>query len=310
MFTVCGAARPGSETSDTIAAAGESLRNPWLSTNVRPVVTLVRTSNSTPSSGRWPRVAAALTAFALAVASAHGPALAADTPPREPTARAEWLSARAEEAFSEGRFSDAIKLYLDAWEAVPSAAILYNVAFIYDRRLQDPDLAIQYYDRAAASADADAGLIEKARARVAAIRAERGKKPPPREPEPEPEPEPDSGPLPLGPILLMGGGGALFLGGVGLGFVASSTEDEFQSAKTVADKRSLQSSGQTQALVADLLMVGGLLTAAGGFLWYLLDSPDSKTGEQRVDVMDEGRGLRVEPMFVPGGAGVSIGGSL
>lgn len=250
-------------------------------------------------------MAAALTSVALAMSSLHAQALASEAPPREPTARAEWLSSRAEQAFSEGRFSDAIKLYLDAWEAVPSAAILYNVAFIYDRRLQDPDLAIQYYDRAAASPDADASLVEKARARVAAIRAERGKKPPPREPEPEPEVE--SSPLPLGPILLMGGGGALLLGGVAMGFVASSTEDDFQSAKTVADKRSLQSSGQTQALVADILMVGGILTAAGGFLWYLFDSPG---GEQRVDMTDSGRGLRVEPMFVPGGAGVSIGGSL
>lgn len=252
-------------------------------------------------------MAATLTSVALAMSSLHAPAFASDTPPREPTARAEWLSSRAEQAFSEGRFSDAIKLYLDAWEAVPSAAILYNVAFIYDRRLQDPDLAIQYYDRAAASADADAGLVEKARARVAAIRAERGKKPPPRDPEPEPEPDGDSSSLPLGPILLMGGGGALLLGGVAMGFVASSTEDDFQSATTVADKRSLQSSGQTQALVADILMVGGILTAAGGFLWYLFDSPAS---EQRVDMTEGGRGLRVEPMFVPGGAGVSIGGSL
>jgi hypothetical protein len=281
------------------------LRNPWLSTNVRPVVTLVRSSNSTLPSCRWPRVAAAFTALALSVTMSHGPALAADTPPKEPTARAEWLSSRAEQAFSDGRFSDAIKLYLDAWEAVPSAAILYNVAFIYDRRLQDPDLAIQYYDRAASSPDADASLVEKALARVAAIRAERGKKPPPR--EPDPEPEPDSDPLPLGPILVMGGGGALLLGGIAMGFVASSTEDEFQSATTVADKRSLQSSGQTQALVADILMIGGVLTAAGGFLWYLFDAP---SGEQRVDMTDAGRGLRVEPMFVPGGAGVSIGGSL
>ncbi|HRE91491.1 MAG TPA: hypothetical protein PK095_20400, partial [Myxococcota bacterium] len=115
------------------------------------------------------------------------------------------------------------------------------------------------------------------------------------------------GPLPLGPILVMGGGGALFLGGVAMGFVASGTEDEFQRATTVADKRSLQSSGETQALVADLLMVGGLLTAAGGFLWYLLDTPG---GEQRVDVETGSRGLRVEPMLVPGGAGVSIGGRL
>lgn len=250
---------------------------------------------------------AALTVAALVSSlSLSGVALAADTPPREPTARAEWLSSRAEQAFADGRFSDAIKLYLDAWEAVPSAAILYNVAFIYDRRLQDPDLAIQYYDRAAASADADAGLVEKARARVAAIRAERNKKPPPI--EPDPEPETGGAGLPLGPILVMGGGGALFLGGVAMGFVASGTEDDFKSATTVSDKRSLQSAGQTQAVVADILMVGGLLTAAGGLLWYLLDSPGS---EQRVDVTRAGaRGLSLEPMFIPGGAGLAIGGHL
>jgi tetratricopeptide (TPR) repeat protein len=212
-----------------------------------------------------------------------------------------WLSSRAELAFSEGRFSDAIKLYLDAWEAVPSAAILYNVAFIYDRRLEDFDLAIQYYDRAAASSDADASLVEKARARVAAIRAEKkNREKPPFKPDPEPEPDT---PIKWGPILTMGGGGALFLGGLAMGFVASSTEDDFLAATSAADKRSFQSTGQTQALVADILMVSGLLTAAGGFVWWLFDEPSS---EQSVGVT----GLRVEPMLMPGGGGFVIGGGL
>lgn len=228
--------------------------------------------------------------------SAH----AGEAPPKEPTARAEWLSARAETAFSEGRFADAIKLYLDAWEAVPSAAILYNVAFIYDRRLEDPELAIQYYDRAASAADADPGLVEKARARVAVIRAERNKKPPPKDPPPE-EPPPLEGQGPRwGPILVMGGGGAMFVAGVAMGFVASSTEDDFKAATTASAKRSLQDSGRTEALVADVLMIGGVLTAAGGVVWYLLDRDEPALS---VEVTT---GLRLEPLFVKGGAGLSL----
>jgi hypothetical protein len=242
---------------------------------------------------------------------ATAPVHAGESPPREPTARAEWLSSRAETAFSEGRFNDAIRLYLDAWEAVPSANILYNVAFIYDRRLSDPELASQYYDRAARSPDADAALVEKARARIAAIKAEssvKPKDPPPRDPprrDPDPDPGPSS-PLKLGPILVMGAGGALLLGGVAMGFVASSTQDDFKSATTADAKRDLQSTGKTQALVADLLMVSGVLTAAGGFVWYLLD--DGGAGESSVDTVS-GR-LRVEPLFIPGGAGLTLGGSL
>ncbi len=312
----------------------DSLRNGDLSTKVRDRVVIMRQMSPMRSPPRTPlgnesseakphceptsksRFVSwcvwCVCALALVVSA---PAHAGESPPKEPTARAEWLSSRAETAFSEGRFNDAIRLYLDAWEAVPSANILYNVAFIYDRRLSDPELASQYYDRAARSADADAALVEKARARIAAIKAESAvkppKDPPPRDPPPrdpppgDPDPDPGpSSPLKLGPIIVMGAGGALLLGGVAMGFVASSTEDDFKAATTADAKRDFQSAGKTQALVADLLMVTGVLTAAGGFVWYLLD--DGGAGESSVDAV----GLRFEPLFIPGGAGLSLGGSL
>ena len=309
----------------------DSLRNGDLSTKVRGRVVIMRqmfpmrspprTPLGTESSETMPHrepttksrflVLCAWCVCAVTLAMT-APVHAGDSLPREPTARAEWLSSRAESAFSEGRFNDAIRLYLDAWEAVPSANILYNVAFIYDRRLSDPELASQYYERAASSPDADATLIQKARARIAAIKAEALVKPPkdpppsdppPRDPPPAPGP---SSPLKLGPILVMGGGGVLLVGGIAMGFVASSTEDDFQAAPTAAAKRDLQSTGKTQALVADILMVTGVLAAAGGFVWYLFD--EGGAGESRVESVSGG--LRIEPLFIPGGAGLILGGSL
>jgi len=274
---------------------------------------------------RASRLAGALVALAVASALA-GPALlvsasrAAETPPRDPTARAEWLSNQAETAFSEKRFADAIRLYLDAWEAAPAASILYNVAFIYDKRLSDPELAIDYYERAARSPDADQALIDKARQRVAALRAELSgtppkdppkkdppkkdppKKDPPRKDPPKEDPV-DLDPRPgLGPILVTVGGGALLTGGLVVGIFANKTRGDFAAAETPSDKRELQSRGRSQALIADVLMGAGVVTLGAGLVWMLLE-PLPETAERVHPV-------RLEPLFLPGGAGVSLGGSL
>lgn len=253
----------------------------------------------------------------LALASAPVSRAAADPPggpPADPTARAEWLSSQAETAFAEKRFADAIRLYLDAWEASPAASILYNVAFIYDKRLNDPELAIDYYDRAARSADADDDLKGKARARIAALRAERaGDKPPPDKPPPD-KPPPDKRPPPepagggsVGPWVVAGSGGALLLGGAIMGLIASSTESDFQDAESAADKRALQDQGRTEALVADILMGTGIVAIGAGVVWMILDA-SSEPGEARVTPLGGG-GLSLEPRFIRGGAALSVGGS-
>ncbi len=213
--------------------------------------------------------------------------------------------ARPKLAFSEKRFADAIRLYLDAWEAAPAASILYNVAFIYDKRLSDPELAIDYYERAAASPDADEDLKSKAGARVAALRAELANKriDKPKGPDPiEPPPESSS----VAPWIITATGGALLAGGIAMAFVASGTESDFQDADSAAEKRSLQSDGRTQALVADLLMGVGAVGVVTGVIWLIAEggsSTDSRVGPV------EGT-LRFEPRFIPGGAAFVLGGTL
>ncbi|MBL8786080.1 MAG: hypothetical protein JNJ59_14365 [Deltaproteobacteria bacterium] len=244
--------------------------------------------------------------------------LAAEAPPRDPTARAEWLSNQAETAFAEKRFADAIRLYLDAWEAAPAASILYNVAFIYDKRLSDPELAIDYYERAARAPDADQALIDKARQRVETLRAELGKKPPKDPPKDPPKKDPPKDPPKkdppqddplevdprpgLGPILVTIGGGALLTGGLVVGIFANKTHGDFAGAETPAEKRELQSRGKSQSLIADVLMGAGVLTLGAGLVWMLLEPMPEAEGRVQP--------VRVEPLFLPGGAGLSVGGRL
>jgi len=245
-----------------------------------------------------------LAAFTLAAHAAPG--RAADGPPTDPTARAEWLSGQAEAAFSERRFADAIRLYLDAWEAAPAASILYNVAFIYDKRLNDPELAIDYYERAAASSDADDDIKVKARTRVVQLRAELAKpdKPPEKPPEKPKQPKPAN----PGPWIVTVTGGALLLGGVVMAFIAQGTESDFDAASNAADKRDLQDQGRTEALSADLLMGTGVAAIGVGVVWMLVAS-GSDDGDANVGPVPESR-LRFEPRFIPGGAALVLGGTL
>jgi hypothetical protein len=241
-------------------------------------------------------------------ASAPATRAAEPAPPTDPTERAEWLSGQAEIAFQEKRFADAIRLYLDAWEVVPAASILYNVAFIYDKRLDDPELAIDYYDRAATSSDADDELKAKARARIAALRLEL-KKPPdkPDRPDKPVEPPDDEGSV-VGPWIVTAAGGAVLVGGVAMGLIASGTEGDFHSARSADEKRDLQSQGRTEALVADVLMGVGVAAVGVGVVWLILDA-GSEPGEGRVSPVGDA-GWRVEPRLVPGGAALVLGGTL
>ena len=54
------------------------------------------------------------------------------TPAEERVELAEQKAAQAFQAYQEERFSEAVALYIDAYNAAPSADILYNVARIYD----------------------------------------------------------------------------------------------------------------------------------------------------------------------------------
>jgi tetratricopeptide (TPR) repeat protein len=85
-------------------------------------------------------------------------------------ARAEAYAADAFEAYARKDYSAAIALYQKALEATPSADILYNLARIYDTKLKDRGLAIEYYRRYAADTGADPNRVRIVNGRLADLR--------------------------------------------------------------------------------------------------------------------------------------------
>jgi tetratricopeptide (TPR) repeat protein len=78
----------------------------------------------------------------------------------------------------------------------------------------------------------------------------------------------------LAPVAVMAGGGALMLGGVITGVMANSKsselEDKCVGGQCPADLKSTADSGKTLAVVTDVLLFGGLATAAAGGVWLFL----------------------------------------
>ncbi|MFO0750461.1 MAG: hypothetical protein U1F43_33050 [Myxococcota bacterium] len=204
---------------------------------------------------------------------------------------------------------------------MPSASILYNVAFIYDKRLKDAELAIDYYDRVAKAADADPALAEKARTRAKALRdaAKPPDHPPDRPPDHPPDRPPDHPPdhppeqvddgggFPVGPVVTMAAGAVVLGTGIVFGSMAKSTHDDFEAAETAAKKKDLQSTGRSQALIADLGMAVGGAALAGGIVWLIIDQVSGPSDASGVEAVPDS-GWLLGPTLVPGGAGIAVGG--
>jgi tetratricopeptide (TPR) repeat protein len=85
-------------------------------------------------------------------------------------ARAEAYAAEAFNAYSRKDYVSAIALYQKALEAAPSADILYNLARIYDAKLKNRSLAIEYYRRYALDTGADPNRLRVASLRLSELR--------------------------------------------------------------------------------------------------------------------------------------------
>lgn len=88
----------------------------------------------------------------------------ADARADEPTAA--QLSDQAYTKYEAGDFPGAVALYMKAYAISVDARILFNVAQIYDKKVQDRDLALEYYRRYLKSTTTEEDLVRKATARV------------------------------------------------------------------------------------------------------------------------------------------------
>ena len=109
--------------------------------------------------------------------------------------------------------------------------------------------------------------------------------------------------LPLGPVLLGGGGVGLVIAGVVVGAIASATEDEYASAvidteEQAQDADQLRASGKNQALTANILLGLGAGAIIGAGVWYLIDA----------SLETEPTHARVTPVLGPSSAGLVLSG--
>ncbi len=200
----------------------------------------------------------------------------------------EALARRASELYKAEQYTEAVSVYLQAWQAAPAAALLYNVAHIYDRKLGERELAIDFYRKYITSPDADPTAVARATERIQVLKQQQAEaaaapKPAPvvTAPPPDPPPvvtqpaEPPSGRRRAVGWILAGTGTALLAGGGVLGYVARTDADAFADSTDLDEKRSHRDSGQSKALAADVMMGVGLAAGITGAVLLLIgdDAP-------------------------------------
>jgi tetratricopeptide (TPR) repeat protein len=107
--------------------------------------------------------------FALALSAASLPSLARAQAPTD-VSKAETYASEAFEAYSNKDYQEAVVLYLKALEAAPSADVLFNLAKIYDSKLNDRELAMKFYRRYIADPGAEPERVRQANTRLAELR--------------------------------------------------------------------------------------------------------------------------------------------
>ena len=212
-------------------------------------------------------------------------------PPDDPATTAkdvEALAAEARKLFQDERYEEAITSYLKAYRLSPAGALLYNIAFIYDKKLGEKDLAMDFYRRYIRSTDADPDVVERATARIGELKAE---KDPKTGPVNRPLDTQDTGApgnsmppkvVASAPTSVqrtagwatLGAGGAIFATGVGLGVAAKLKHNSFDSSPDASARHDLATTGKHLALAADILMGAGLAAATAGLV-LALTAPSS-----------------------------------
>lgn len=84
--------------------------------------------------------------------------------------RAESYADEAFEAYQKKNYQDAVVLYLKSLEAAPSADVIFNLAKIYDTKLNDRELAMSFYRRYIADPGAEPERVRLANTRLGELR--------------------------------------------------------------------------------------------------------------------------------------------
>lgn len=220
-------------------------------------------------------IAVLLSGFVLG--STPGLARAQDAPPVEEDDFKRYTS-EAAQAYEAGEYERAAELFEKAYGIRPVSNILYNIARIHEES-GNIDMAIEYYDKFVVAPKVENNARKDALERLKTLRevkadqerkeqeavvAQEETEPPPVV-EPEPpvvEPQPRTART-LGWVFLSVGAGSLAASGV-IGLLAQGQFSKFQSATSLEERRGASNTGRTQSIVADSLLVTGIVTAVVG----------------------------------------------
>jgi tetratricopeptide (TPR) repeat protein len=225
-------------------------------------------------------------ASGLAWATAAPAAFAEERSGSPDVARAEAYASEAFDAYARKDYSSAIALYQKALDAAPSADIIYNMARIYDTKLKNRGLAIEYYRRYTEDTSADPNRLRVASARLNELRAlealaveQPAPNPPPAAaavaPPAPAAPQPTAAPASRGLSGLQVAGivtGAAGLAGVGLGIAFGfKAKDDAEVADRFCDGNACTTQRGVDAShdASDAAMVSTIAFIAGGALTLL-----------------------------------------
>jgi len=209
---------------------------------------------------------------------------------------AEQKAAQAFDAYQGKRFAEAVALYIEAYEASPNADILYNIARIYDTKLGDRPLALNFYRRYITDPGAVADRVQLANERLVSLRdaelaATRG---PSEAGAPSPAPR-VAAPAPAAPApgwtgseltgTILGVTGIVALGvGTGFGFAAMSetkTMRQLCDGSLCSEQAGIDAaeSAEQYARISTIGFVSGGVLLALGAAFYFWPSGE-RSGEQ------------------------------
>ena len=270
------------------------------------------------------RVASSALAAILVVELA--PCAPARADGRDPNVQAvEALTNQAYELTAQNKYSEAIGAYMKAYELSNAGAILFNIATIYDRKLHERSLAMEYFRRYLQARDAVPDFARKAADRLSELKAEEAAEararssvqvtPPPAtsttgatSPPPSPPPA-DTGVSLLKPVGIVLG--ALGLAGVGtslaLGALAKSKNtdaDQYCSATACSTNQGVtleHQAGDFATASTVTFISGATLLAVGVTLFFAAPHGGTKAPAGSITVEPtvgaSSGGLRVEGTF-------------
>ena len=220
----------------------------------------------------------------LLILLVFSPLHAQEGPTAADVERVERLSSDAAVHYRAGRFRDAITLYQDAWQIVPSAGVLYNIARCHEALGLWMEAADRF-DKVVVDGHAPPELRARAAERSRQARQQAVQKasaPPPPEATPEPaftpptaaaSDPPEDGALRTSAWFLGGAGLAAFVtGGILVGMGNGDLAD-LESAKhggqgdlTRVEALDLRDQGESRRLVGTVTMVIGGAALLGAVL--------------------------------------------